>query len=86
MRAITVGEAVAGGAEPPRGTLDERLGPIVELLRGRRLVALTGAGCSTESGIPDYRGEGRTAPRNPILHEIVTCEADEDPDAPAGDG
>jgi NAD-dependent SIR2 family protein deacetylase len=31
------------------------LGEIVELLRGRRIVALTGAGCSTESGIPDYR-------------------------------
>src|SRR5690606_20693265 len=28
------------------------------LLRGRRAVALVGAGCSTESGIPDYRGPG----------------------------
>ena len=35
---------------------------LVELARGRRVVALTGAGCSTESGIPDYRGVG-TAPR-----------------------
>ena len=33
----------------------------VELLRGRPLVALTGAGLSTDSGIPDYRGPG--APR-----------------------
>ncbi|MCO5167718.1 MAG: NAD-dependent protein deacetylase [Planctomycetes bacterium] len=31
---------------------------LVDLLRGRRLAVLTGAGCSTESGIPDYRGEG----------------------------
>ena len=40
---------------------------LARLCRGRRLVALTGAGCSTESGIPDYRGEGtRARARNPI--------------------
>lgn len=42
---------------------------LVELARGRRVVALTGAGCSTESGIPDYRGVD-TPPRTrpPIQH------------------
>lgn len=30
----------------------------IELLRGRRVAVLTGAGVSTDSGIPDYRGEG----------------------------
>ncbi|MFT5680077.1 MAG: hypothetical protein ACI8RZ_000982 [Myxococcota bacterium] len=40
---------------------------LCELLAGRRVVALTGAGCSTDSGIPDYRGpETRKKARNPI--------------------
>jgi len=42
---------------------------LAQLSRGRRLVVLTGAGCSTESGIPDYRGVD-TPPRTrpPIQH------------------
>ncbi len=45
------------------------LGALVQLLRGRRIAVLTGAGCSTESGIPDYRGPGtRARARNPIQH------------------
>lgn len=54
-------------------TLDALIG----LLRGRRVVALTGAGCSTESGIPDYRGPD-TPPRArpPLQHrEFVELEA-----------
>ncbi|SEU38585.1 NAD-dependent protein deacetylase [Stigmatella erecta] len=42
---------------------------LVHLMRGRRTAVLTGAGCSTESGIPDYRGPGtRARARNPIQH------------------
>jgi NAD-dependent SIR2 family protein deacetylase len=49
--------------------VDEAVERLAELVRGRRIVALTGAGCSTESGIPDYRGVD-TPPRTrpPIQH------------------
>ena len=56
--------------------LADDLAPLVDLLSGRRIVALTGAGCSTESGIPDYRGGGRTGPRNPIQHDAFMKKAD----------
>jgi NAD+-dependent protein deacetylase sirtuin 4 len=49
---------------------------IVAILEGRPFVALTGAGCSTESGIPDYRGQGRPGPRNPILHDAYLRKAE----------
>jgi NAD-dependent SIR2 family protein deacetylase len=41
-----------------------------ELLRGRTIAVLTGAGVSTDSGIPDYRGEGAPV-RNPMTFQTV---------------
>jgi NAD-dependent SIR2 family protein deacetylase len=46
------------------------LGGVCELaamLRGRRVLALTGAGLSTDSGIPDYRGP-TSVPRTPMTY------------------
>lgn len=61
-------------APPPR---DAPLAPLLDLLRGRRVVVLSGAGCSTESGIPDYRGpEGSLRSRRPVQYqEFVRSEA-----------
>ena len=55
------------------GTLDE----LIAMIRGKRVVVLTGAGCSTESGIPDYRGVD-TPPRArpPIQHREFVDRAD----------
>ncbi len=45
------------------------LDELVALLSKRQLVLLTGAGCSTESGIPDYRGpETQRRARNPVQY------------------
>jgi NAD-dependent SIR2 family protein deacetylase len=50
------------------------LGSIRELLAGRRLALLTGAGLSTDSGIPDYRGPGAPA-RSPMTYQEFIRDA-----------
>ncbi|MEM0962930.1 MAG: NAD-dependent protein deacetylase [Bacteroidota bacterium] len=50
--------------------------PLAHLLRGRRLAVLSGAGISTESGIPDYRGpETRHIDRRPVQYDDFVRDA-----------
>ncbi|MGX5680484.1 Sir2 family NAD-dependent protein deacetylase [Schumannella luteola] len=47
----------------------------VEVLRGRTVAVLTGAGVSTDSGIPDYRGEGAPV-RTPMTFQQFLGDPD----------
>ena len=48
---------------------------MVSTLRGRTVAILTGAGVSTDSGIPDYRGAG-ALPRNPMTFQQFISSPD----------
>ncbi|MFE2324146.1 NAD-dependent protein deacetylase [Streptomyces sp. NPDC059385] len=58
----------------PPGTTD--LEPVVDALGGGGVLVLSGAGISTESGIPDYRGEGGSLSRHtPMTYQDFTGSA-----------
>jgi NAD-dependent SIR2 family protein deacetylase len=57
--------------------LDEaRLAAVVDLLRTGDITVLTGAGLSTESGIPDYRGPDGKRRVTPMTYEQFVASAD----------
>ncbi|WP_182114325.1 MULTISPECIES: NAD-dependent protein deacetylase [unclassified Actinotalea] len=58
-------DPVHPGTDTPPTTDVER---VVDLLAGHRLAVLTGAGISTDSGIPDYRGPD-SPPRRPMTYQ-----------------
>ncbi|MEV7738156.1 NAD-dependent protein deacetylase [Streptomyces sp. NPDC088921] len=59
----------------PPGTFDLR--PVVDALSAGRVLVLSGAGISTESGIPAYRGEGGSLSRHtPMTYQDFTAGAE----------
>lgn len=71
-------EPVQDETGEPRGTAEKpSVSSVADLLTGKRLFVLGGAGVSTESGIPDYRGpESSKRPRNPMrFQQFVGSEA-----------
>ncbi|MBZ9594056.1 NAD-dependent protein deacetylase [Streptomyces yangpuensis] len=51
-------------------------GPVADALRAGGVLVLSGAGISTESGIPDYRGEGGSLRRHtPMTYQEFTASA-----------
>ncbi|WP_120719507.1 NAD-dependent protein deacetylase [Streptomyces hundungensis] len=60
--------------EVPPGTTD--VGPVTDALSSGGVLVLSGAGLSTESGIPDYRGEGGSLSRHtPMTYQDFTASA-----------
>lgn len=75
---VSHGATVAARRESRHRTgivMQESAKRLAELLAGQRIAVLTGAGCSTESGIPDYRGpETRRRARNPIKFDAFLAD------------
>ncbi len=68
-------QPVASPARQASPEFEARLDQAAEILRGRRVAVLTGAGVSTDSGIPDYRGEGAPV-RSPMTFSQFLNDAE----------
>ncbi len=73
----TLASASEGGDQQPEAPASEvtRLDELADLLRSRRVAVLTGAGVSTDSGIPDYRGEGAPKRTPMTFQQFLTDDA-----------
>ena len=68
-------EPATPAAPAPTPEEERSLRRAVELLSGRRIAVLTGAGLSTDSGIPDYRGP-EAPPRKPMTYQEFVGDDD----------
>lgn len=65
-----------GPAGPARGRAEHGLDLLADLIGDGEVVILSGAGLSTESGIPDYRGEsGRRRSAEPMTYQAFVGSA-----------
>ncbi|MGO1173782.1 MAG: Sir2 family NAD-dependent protein deacetylase [Actinomycetaceae bacterium] len=64
------------GSLPPEPTdIDAAVAPLADVLDGRRFLTITGAGISTDSGIPDYRSPGSQVRRPITFQQFLTSPA-----------
>ena len=62
-------------ASDPAATVDARIDAVRDWVRAaRRIVVLTGAGVSTDSGIPDFRGPRGVWTKNPAAERQATLQ------------
>ncbi len=60
-----------------RATSESSVEDLAALMHGRRALVLSGAGMSTESGIPDYRGpQGSLRARKPMAYREFAQSAE----------
>jgi NAD-dependent SIR2 family protein deacetylase len=67
------GPGALGALAGPAGPLTGPLGELADLVAAGQVLVLSGAGLSTESGIPDYRGPtGRSRRAEPMTYQTFT--------------